>query len=103
MSLKEKEQDGQDVNICNFQEQEEEKEERGPDLGVKVQDSKHIQQWRLRNSWEADKQQYTGKVWGAQRMSYKAQDVRERCSDFAQCTEEIEEERRKGGKEPTLF
>lgn len=29
-------------------------------------------------------------------MSDKAQDVRERCSDFAQCTEEIEE---KGGKE----
>lgn len=30
-------------------------------------------------------------------MSDKAQDVRERCSDFVQCTEEIEVERRKRG------
>lgn len=30
-------------------------------------------------------------------MSDKAQDVGERCSDFVQCTEEIEVERRKGG------
>lgn len=36
-------------------------------------------------------------------MSDKAQDVRERCSDFAQCTEEIKVERRKGGRKPTLF
>lgn len=30
-------------------------------------------------------------------MSDKAQDVRERCSDFAQCTEQTKVERRKGG------
>lgn len=36
-------------------------------------------------------------------MSDKAQDVRERCSDFAQCTEEIKVERRKGGEEAYTF
>lgn len=36
-------------------------------------------------------------------MNDKAQDVRERCSDFVQCTEEIEVERRKREGEAYTF